>query len=117
MDPVIVFDKQGNFYAALGSPGGSRIIGYVTQALIAVLDWNMDMQSAFDQPRFLDRNGPLEIEEGTSLEKLTPQLEQLGHEVKPEKVISGLHGIRVTPNGLDGGADPRREGVAIGGAL
>lgn len=117
MDPVIVFDKQDNFYAALGSPGGSRIIGYVTQALIAVLDWNMDMQSAFDQPRFLDRNGPLEIEEGTSLEKLTPQLEQLGHEVKPEKVISGLHGIRVTPNGLDGGADPRREGVAIGGAL
>lgn len=115
MDPLIVFDKQGDFYAALGSPGGSRIIGYVTQALIAVLDWNMDMQTAFDQPRFLDRNGPLEIEEGTSLEELTPDLIALGHEIKPTKINSGLHGIRVTPDGLDGGADPRREGVAIGG--
>ncbi len=117
MDPVIVFDKDGDFYAALGSPGGSRIIGYVTQALVAVLDWNMDMQSAFDQPRFLDRNGPLEIEEGTSLEKLIPDLKALGHDVLPEKINSGLHGIRVTPEGLDGGADPRREGKAIGGML
>lgn len=117
MDPVIVFDKNGDFYAALGSPGGSRIIGYVTQALVAVLDWNMDMQSAFDQPRFLDRNGPLEIEEGTSLEKLIPDLKALGHDVLPEKINSGLHGIRVTPQGLDGGADPRREGKAVGGVL
>ena len=117
MDPVIVFDKDGDFYAALGSPGGSRIIGYVTQSLVAVLDWKMDMQSAFDQPRFLDRNGPLEIEEGTALEKLIPDLKALGHEVLPEKINSGLHGIRVTPQGLDGGADPRREGKAIGGAL
>ena len=115
MDPVIVFDKDGDFYAAMGSPGGSRIIGYVTQSLVAVLDWQMDMQSAFDQPRFLDRNGPLEIEEGTSLEKLIPDLKALGHDVLPEKINSGLHGIRVTPNGLDGGADPRREGKAIGG--
>lgn len=115
MDPVIVFDKAGDFYAALGSPGGSRIIGYVTQALVAVLDWNMPMQAAFDQPRFLDRNGPLEIEEDTSLEKLTRDLTQLGHEVKPTKINSGLHGIRVTPDGLDGGADPRREGKVISG--
>jgi gamma-glutamyltranspeptidase/glutathione hydrolase len=116
MDPVIVFDKNGGFFAALGSPGGSRIIGYVTQSLIALLDWRMDMQSAVALPRFLDRNGPLEIEEGTSLEKLTPQLTQLGHEVKPEKMNSGLHGIRVTAHGLDGGADPRREGKVVAGA-
>ena len=115
MDPVIVFNKSGDFYAALGSPGGSRIIGYVTQALVAVLDWNQPMQKAFDEPRFLDRNGPLEIEEGTSLDKLTRDLTQLGHEVKPTKINSGLHGIRVTPDGLDGGADPRREGKVISG--
>lgn len=113
MDPVIAFDKSGDFYAALGSPGGSRIIGYVTQSLIAVLDWNMNMQSAVNLPRFLDRNGPLEIEQGTSLEKLTPQLKQLGHNVLPKKAISGLHGIRLTAAGLDGGADPRREGKVI----
>jgi gamma-glutamyltranspeptidase/glutathione hydrolase len=117
MDPIIVFDKDGDFYAALGSPGGSRIIGYVTQSLIALLDWNMDMQSAIDLPRFLDRNGPLEIEEGTSLEKLVPALKQLGHEVLPEKMNSGLHGIRLTAKGLDGGADPRREGKVVSGSL
>jgi gamma-glutamyltranspeptidase/glutathione hydrolase len=117
MDPVIVFNKDGGFYAALGSPGGSRIIGYVTQSLIALLDWNMDMQSAINLPRFLDRNGPLEIEEGTSLEKLVPALKQLGHEVLPEKMNSGLHGIRMTAKGLDGGADPRREGKVVSGSL
>jgi gamma-glutamyltranspeptidase/glutathione hydrolase len=116
MDPVIVFDKSGDFYAALGSPGGSRIIGYVTQSLIAVLDWHMNMQQAVSLPRFLDRNGPLEIEQGTALEKLTPQLIQLGHDVKPEKMNSGLHGIRLTAKGLDGGADPRREGKVIAGS-
>ena len=115
MDPVIVFTKAGDFYAALGSPGGSRIIGYVAESLIAVLDWKMTMQQAFDLPRFLDRNGPLEIEEGTSLEKIAPELKQLGHDVLPEKMHSGLHGIMVTPDGLDGGADPRREGKVIAG--
>ncbi len=116
MDPVIVFSKDGDFFAALGSPGGSRIIGYVTQSLIAVLDWRMTMQQAFDLPRFLDRNGPLEIEQDTALEKLAPQLKQLGHDIKPEKMNSGLHGIRVTAKGLDGGADPRREGKVVAGA-
>lgn len=116
MDPIIVFGKDGDFFAALGSPGGSRIIGYVTQSLIAVLDWRMTMQQAFDLPRFLDRNGPLEIEQGTALEKLAPQLKQLGHDVKPEKMNSGLHGVRVTAKGLDGGADPRREGKVVAGA-
>ncbi|MGB3809424.1 MAG: gamma-glutamyltransferase [Parvibaculum sp.] len=115
MDPVIVFDKQGDFFAAIGSPGGSRIIGYVTQSLIALLDWNMDMQTAVSLPRFLDRNGPLEIEQGTELEKLVPQLKQLGHEIKLQAMNSGLHGIRATAKGLDGGADPRREGKVVEG--
>jgi gamma-glutamyltranspeptidase/glutathione hydrolase len=116
MDPVIVFGKNGNFFAAVGSPGGSRIIGYVTQTLVALLDWHMDMQSAVALPRFLDRNGPLEIEEGTSLEKLVPGLKQLGHEVKLQSMNSGLHGIRLTARRLDGGADPRREGKVVTGA-
>ena len=115
MDPVIVFDDKGNFFAAVGSPGGSRIIGYVTETLIALLDWHMPMQEAIALPRFVDRNGPLEIEKGTSLEKLTPELEQLKHEVKPVELRSGLHGIRQTAQGLDGGADPRRDGTVATG--
>jgi gamma-glutamyltranspeptidase/glutathione hydrolase len=117
MDPVIVFNKDGSFFAAVGSPGGPLIIGYVTETLVALLDWRMDMQEAVALPRFLDRNGPLEIEKGTSLEKLVPQLQQLGHEVKPVEMNSGLHGIRDMNGVLDGGADPRREGKVIGGAL
>ncbi len=117
MDPVIVFDDKGAFFAAIGSPGGSRIIGYVTQTLIALLDWHMPMQEAIALPRFVDRNGPLEIEKGTTLETLVPQLKQLGHEVKDTELRSGLHGIRATPTGLDGGADPRRDGTVVTGTL
>ena len=115
MTPVIVFDRDGDFRAAIGSPGGSRIIGYVTQTLIALIDWDMDMAGAIGLPRFVDRNGPLEIEEGTPLEQMTPDLKALGHEVKAVPLMSGLHGILVTPKGLDGGADPRRDGNVVTG--
>ena len=115
MTPVIVFDAEGKFHAAIGSPGGSRIIGYVTQTLIALIDWDMDMTGAIGLPRFLDRNGPLEIEAGTPLEQMIPDLEALGHEVKAVPLMSGLHGILVTPSGLDGAADPRRDGNVVTG--
>ena len=115
MSPTLVFDDKGDLFAAIGSPGGSRIIAYVTQTLIALLDWGMDMQSAINLPRHVDRNGPLEVEEGTDLEALIPALQALGQEVVPAKLTSGLHGIRVTADGLDGGADPRREGAALAG--
>ncbi|ABS61933.1 gamma-glutamyltransferase [Parvibaculum lavamentivorans DS-1] len=113
MTPVIVFDEDGAFHAAVGSPGGSRIIGYVTQTLIAVIDWNMGMKEAISQPRFLDRNGALEIEADTVLVTIAPQLEQLGHKVEIKPLMSGLHGILVTPHGLAGGADPRRDGNVV----
>src|SRR5690606_492610 len=53
MSPTIVFHPDGSFHAALGSPGGSRIIGYVVQTLVALIDWDMPMQAAIDQPRVL----------------------------------------------------------------
>jgi len=115
MTPVIIFDSNDNFHAAIGSPGGSRIIGYVTQTIIGLIDWDMDMTQAIAQPRFISRNGPLEIEAGTSLEELASSLRQLGHKVEARDLTSGLHGIRVTPNGYDGAADPRRDGTVITG--
>ena len=113
MTPVIVYDENGDLYAVLGSPGGSRIIAYVTQTLIALLDWELDMKRAISLPRFVDRNGPLELEAGTALEEMRPQLEQLGHKVETRELMSGLHGIRVTAEGLDGAADPRRDGNVV----
>jgi gamma-glutamyltranspeptidase/glutathione hydrolase len=60
------------------------------------------------------RNGPTDLEKGTTLEKLAPELERMGHSVRIRDEASGLHGIMRTKNGWAGGADPRREGVALG---
>ena len=114
MSPTLVFDGEGRVAMAIGSPGGSRIIGYVTKTLIAALDWKMGIQDAIDYPNVLSRNGPLEIEEGTKLEKLKPDLELLGHITRLVSHTSGLNGIVATGDGLEGGSDKRREGVALG---
>jgi gamma-glutamyltranspeptidase/glutathione hydrolase len=114
MAPTLVFDGQGRMVMAVGSPGGSRIIGFVTKALIAVLDWDLGMQEAVDYPNFLNRNGPLELEDGTGLADLKSELEDMGHKVTLFGNPSGLNGLRVTADGIEGGADKRREGVALG---
>jgi len=114
MSPTLVFDGSGRVVMAIGSPGGSRIIGYVAKTLIAALDWGMSMDAAIDSPHFVNRNGDTNLEQGTALESLKPELEAMGHTVSIRPLVSGLHGIRRVGDGLDGGADRRREGVAIG---
>jgi gamma-glutamyltranspeptidase/glutathione hydrolase len=114
MAPALVFDTGGDLLLALGSPGGSRIIAFVTLALIASLDWGMDPQAAVSLAHHVNRNGATELEAGSALEALAPGLEALGHEVKIRPLTSGLHAVRVVRGGLAGGADPRREGVALG---
>lgn len=114
MAPTIVTDSDGRLMMAVGSPGGSRIIGYVAKTLVGVIDWKLGMQAAIDLPHVVNRNGRTELEADTSLAGLAPALEALGHEVRVGSLNSGLHGILLAPHGLDGGADPRREGVALG---
>jgi gamma-glutamyltranspeptidase/glutathione hydrolase len=114
MAPTFVFDANGRLEYALGSPGGPRIIGYVAQSLIALIDWRLDIQAAFDLPRYLSRNEETELEAGTPLVKLKRALEKRGHAVKLVPMNSGLQGIQLFPDRLEGGADPRREGVARG---
>ena len=65
-------------------------------------------------PNFLNRNNGLELEKGSSLEAMRPQLRARGHNFKTFSLMSGLQGIHITPSGLVGGADKRREGVALG---
>lgn len=113
MAPTIVM-KDGRPLLAIGSPGGSQIIGYVTQALIAYIDWGMDVSQIVAMPHLLNRFGTFEIEAGTDAEKLAGPLEALGYEVKIGDMSSGLHAIEITKEGLKGSADPRREGVAVG---
>ncbi|KMW59772.1 Gamma-glutamyltranspeptidase [Candidatus Rhodobacter oscarellae] len=114
MSPTIVM-QDGAPVLVIGSPGGSRIIGYVAQAIIAHLDWGMDVQAALDMPHAVNRFGTYDLEEGTYLEEMEGPLTELGYEVNIRGLNSGLHAIQVTPEGLVGGADPRREGIAIGG--
>jgi len=114
MAPTMVFDEKGKLTVVIGSPGGHSIINYVALTLVNVLDWNMDIQKAIDAPRMGSRNGPTEIEQGTKLERLAPALERMGHSVRIRPEASGLHGIVRTATGWAGGADPRREGVALG---
>ncbi|MBL4756798.1 MAG: gamma-glutamyltransferase [Rhizobiales bacterium] len=114
MSPTMVFDADGKLWAVLGSPGGSRIILYVVKALVAMIDWNMEPQTASALGTFGSRNGPAELERGADMDRFASELEALGHEIARPSMTSGLHIIRVTPDGLLGGVDPRREGAAIG---
>ncbi|EHK67785.1 gamma-glutamyltransferase [Achromobacter arsenitoxydans] len=114
MAPMIVL-RDGKPYMLVGSPGGSAIINYVAKTIVGVLDWGLDIQAAIDLPNMGSRNKETELEKGTPLEALAPELERMGHPVRVLEFPSGIHGIVIDGGGLQGGADPRREGQALGG--
>ena len=105
---------RGRVKLAVGSPGGPNIINYVARALVAMLDWKLDAQTAVAAPNFGSRNGPTELEEGRSSPALAEALKARGHEVRVMAQTSGLQAIQRTPSGWFGGADPRREGIVMG---
>ncbi|MFC5583697.1 gamma-glutamyltransferase [Nitratireductor kimnyeongensis] len=113
MSPTIVL-KDGKPLHALGSPGGSNIIPYVANTIIALTDWGMNMQQAIDLPHLTNRFGTYTLEAGTEAEEMQNDLDALGFKTSIDDLNSGLHGITLTPEGLEGAADPRREGVAVG---
>jgi gamma-glutamyltranspeptidase/glutathione hydrolase len=114
MAPTIVYDRAGRLFMVAGSPGGSAIINYVAKTLIGVLDWGLDPQAAAALPNFGSRNGPTELERGTTVAALAPRLEALGHAVEVIDQTSGIQAIVRTRRGWVGGADPRREGAVAG---
>ena len=115
MAPMMVFNRQGKLVYIIGSPGGSRIINYVARTLVALIDWGMDIQQAVNLPLYMNRNGVTEVETGREMGPVATTLESMGHEVKFTAFNSGLYGISIAEDGtLYGGADHRREGVAMG---
>ncbi len=114
MSPTIVLDRDGRFNMAVGSPGGSRIIGYTARAVLGVLAWNLDMQAAVDLPHVMNRGSAMEVEE--ELIPAIAELKGMGHQVEVGRMVSGLQGILRTQGGLTGGADRRREGIVLGDA-
>ena len=109
-----IFSPDGKFFAALGSPGGRQIIGYVAQAIVSLIDGQLSMPQTSAAARHINLDGPTLIERRTPLEALAPALSRMGHRVRTVRFDSGLNGIKRVAGGYEGGADPRREGVALG---
>jgi gamma-glutamyltranspeptidase / glutathione hydrolase len=114
MAPTLVFDRAGRVALVVGSAGGPAIINDVAKTIIAVLDWRYDMAAAIELPNDGNRNGATEIEAGPSALSMAAALKARGHVVRLSDRPSGLAGIRVTPQGYEGAADPRRDGAALG---
>ena len=135
MAPSIVFNPQGEFLFSTGSPGGNSIIAYTAKTIMGILDWGLTPQEAIELPNLIARNGRVaveskgikdeetdEIDRGSPgetfglPENIVAALEAKGHKVRRSKgEFSGLHIIYRNADGsLVGGADPRREGTAVG---
>jgi gamma-glutamyltranspeptidase/glutathione hydrolase len=115
MTPTLVF-RQGEPWLALGSPGGSRIIGAVFNVVTNLLVHDMELQAAVNYPRIIARNGPVELE-GPHYHnsQLTEMLEARGYKVINAQVAGAVQAILIDANNrLRGAADPRREGSALG---
>lgn len=141
MAPMIIFDRQdgrdasggsaaadearGDVRMVLGSPGGAVIPQFVVKTIVGLVDWGMDPQQAVSAPNFGARNteetgiggeNPLIGDGGEAVDRLITGLEDRGHDVSTEDQSSGLSAIVRQEDGtLIGGADPRREGIVLGG--
>jgi len=107
MSPTMIFDTEGQLSLVLVSPGGSRIVSYVAQTIMGVLDWGLDIQQAINLPKVTNRNDHTSLEKGTQIERLKPMLEKMGNKVQIRDLNSGLHGIQIIVGVLIGGAEPR----------
>ena len=114
MTPMIATDENGRFVLSIGSAGGPQIIAHVAKTILGIRDWGLDIQQAIDLPNFSNRNGATEIEANTALVPLVPELAARGHELRLTAQPGGLHAVAARAGVLWGGADPRREGVALG---
>ncbi|HEY3797494.1 MAG TPA: gamma-glutamyltransferase family protein [Caulobacteraceae bacterium] len=116
MAPNIMLDHDGNFVAAVGSPGGNAIPSYVLKAIVGFIDWKLPMQQALDLPNLVARGPVFAGETDRFPPGVISGLAAKGVTLRSGGGAegSGLHGIMKVPGGYEGGADDRREGVAVG---
>ncbi|MDX2288068.1 MAG: gamma-glutamyltransferase [Hyphomicrobiaceae bacterium] len=115
MAPVLVYGTDGRLEAALGSVGGARIPLYVTKALVAMIDWQMDPKAAIDLVNFGSRGDDFEIEFSASTLWQALKVRPVGHRIAADQMTSGTHiVVRRSDGTLAGAADPRRDGLAMG---
>jgi gamma-glutamyltranspeptidase/glutathione hydrolase len=112
MTPVIMFAPDGKPALAIGSAGGSAIMGYVLQRIVGIVDWKQDVVSAVAAPNVINRGSKIEFEAEAS--DLAEPLRKIGHPAELSELNSGLSAIQFHQGGMTGTADPRREGTAMG---
>lgn len=113
MVPTIILRRDRSLAGAIGSPGGNAILAYVSKALIGIVDWNMPVADAIALPNLVARGSSFNGEAGKFAPPLLAAMAARGVTVRSGSgEDSGLHGVMLRDGRFDGGADPRRDGVA-----
>lgn len=120
MSPTLVLDEQERPLLAIGSPGATRIIPAVALTISNIIDHGMNVQEAINAPRITQfQFGPLKLEGRVSVNAYK-ELIEMGHEVELKDDYSSYFGgvqavmMNYDKKELEGGADPRRDGKAVG---
>ena len=114
MTPLILLTRDGRFAGAIGSAGGNSILAFVAKSLVAAVDWRLPMQQALATPNLVARGASFQGEVGKFPAEVLDGLRQRGIELKPgQGEDSGVQGVLIRDGRIDGGADPRREGVVL----
>ena len=114
MTPLILLTKDGRFAGAIGSAGGNAILAYVAKSLVASIDWGLPMQQALAAPNLVARGPRFNGEVTKFSPAMLAALRAKGIDLKPgQGEESGDHGVLIRDGRVDGGYDPRREGVVL----
>lgn len=113
MVPTIILNPDRSLAGAIGSPGGNAILAYVSKALLGIVEWNMPVADAIALPNLVARGSSFNGEESKFAPPILAGMAERGVVVRGGSgENSGLHGVMLRNGGFDGGADPRRDGVA-----
>ena len=114
MVPLILLDADGKFAGAIGSAGGNSIPAYVGKTLVAAVYWGLPMQEALAQPNLVARGNRIGAETDSFAASIVEGLKARGLTLTPgQGEDSGVHGVLIRDGRVDGGYDPRREGVVL----
>jgi gamma-glutamyltranspeptidase / glutathione hydrolase len=112
MTPTILLASDGSFAGSIGSAGGNAILAYVAKSMVAAVDWNMPMSEAIALPNLVARGANFNGEVDKFPPAVLQGLANRGIDLKPgQGEDSGVQGVLIRNGRVDGGADPRREGV------